>query len=131
MYTIIRIDFLLQDFVEDIQEVTDFIGLKPDKAHLKGEFLERNPKVKWQHNTWLISSKADDKESFETHLNDILNKINSRYDKLIEMSKKCKVYLNCVVTMYNGDRPFIKFDKESIKILHELNAEIEFDIYNL
>ena len=130
MYTKIRIDFMFQDFDKTPQEVSKAIGINSDKAHMKGETLERNPKVKWKNNTWLISSKVNEKEPFETHLDDIIKKIDSRFENFISISKTCNTYLNCVISMYDGDRPFINFNRKQLKILNELNAEIEFDIYN-
>jgi hypothetical protein len=78
----------------------------------------------------LISSKTSENEPFGEHLNDMMKTLNSAYDKFLETSKSCKAFLNCVISMHGGDKPFIRFDKKALNLLSELNAEIEFDIYN-
>jgi len=37
--------------------------------------------------------------------------------------------MECIVKSYGGDRPQIFFDKEVIRKLAELNAEIDVDLY--
>jgi len=130
MYTKIRIDLLLEDFADDPQIITSYLGVQPKTTHIKGEQIEGRPESTWSKNTWLISSGIDEDESFESHLGSIMNEIDSKYSRFLELSGKCNIYLNCVIKMYEGDRPFISFDKRTIKKLGELNAEIEFDLYN-
>ena len=61
----------------------------------------------------------------------ILERLESGWRSIVELCLRYDAAITCVVKSYGGDRPLISFDKDTIKKIAELNADLDVDLYIL
>ncbi len=112
------------------EEVTSKIGIQPTKTWLKDELISPKAKIRYQQNGWKLRSHLDTSDDLEEHFRVVLDQLKQGWQPLVEM---CSVYDAefCGVVYTSGDRPTIHFDKEILKAVLQLNAEIDVDLYVL
>jgi len=112
------------------EDVTSKIGIQPTKTWLKDELISSKAQIRYQQSGWKLRSHLDTSNDLEEHFRVVLEQLKQGWQPLIEL---CSVYEAefCGVVYTSGDRPAIHFDKEILKAVQQLNAEIDVDLYVL
>jgi hypothetical protein len=129
------IRFLDFDFSPDL--ITKKMGLEPTSTGQKGEeyFIgpqKENSKFRecshWDYE-WKIKTNDFICDLFDRFFKEI---IISRIDSIKNIGLNCKTTRLIIVQYYySGQNPGYGFVKEQIKILADINAEVDMDIYCL
>lgn len=125
------------DFDFDPYLITKNLGLNPISAGKKGDeyfigaqkdILRINDCNYWDYE-WKITTNDWIGDLIERFFKEI---IVPRFDTIKEIGSDCQTTRFTIVQYYfTGHNPGYGFEKEQIKILADLNAEIELDIYCL
>jgi predicted metal-dependent phosphoesterase TrpH len=123
--TIDNIDF-------DPDEITKRTGLKPDEIYKKGlEYILKNGKKYIpESNYWSVKYSHENMALSEEAINGFVEQIinpNKEYFKKI--FNKGKGRLEFIYYYYRSNNMGIVFEENFVKILSELNLEIDFDLY--
>ncbi|MCW3787379.1 DUF4279 domain-containing protein [Plebeiibacterium sediminum] len=120
----------------DPNEITERLQLKPLSIARKGEdyFVgKRKVKKTWEYNHWDYELKTKTNAFIgETITEFFENIIEPRLELIKEISRKSDItQLIIVQYYYTGCNPGFAFEKKQVKILADINAEIDMDIYCL
>lgn len=124
------------DFDFNPDEITNKFGLKPLSIARQGEdyFVgKRKVKKTWKFNHWDFELKTKSNEFMGETINEFFKTvIEPRLDLIKEVSDRSKITRLIIIQYYySGCNPGYVFEKEQIKILASINAEIDMDIYCL
>jgi hypothetical protein len=61
----------------------------------------------------------------------VLARLAPAWSAFVELGVRYDAYINCVVESYDGDRPAIPFDRDTVGRVAELRAAIDVDLYVL
>lgn len=131
-----HIIFGFYDFDVHPNEITDSLDLKPTKTGLKGEEYEVGEQRKIEKtrdcNFWEIEVKTLTND----FIGDLVDKfvadvIRDRTKEINKLSNKCQCKLTVVQYYRDGWNPGYFFSRELIKLLADINAEIDIDTYCL
>ncbi|MCF8373311.1 MAG: DUF4279 domain-containing protein [Bacteroidales bacterium] len=124
------------DFDFDPNDITKKLGLKPLSIARQGEeYFVGHKRIRkiWEFNHWDYELKTNTNDFIGDTVDQFFNEIISpRLDEIKEISQKSKTTRLIIVQYYySGPNPGYGFEKEQVKILAEINAEIDMDIYCL
>jgi hypothetical protein len=138
--TNINVNYLLLrlfGFEFEPDEMTKLLGLTPQITGKQGEEYSIGPSKRikriWEYNHWEFEYKKITTEYIGEFISSFFEEIiKPRLGILKKISKKCPT-MRLVVVQYYYDscNPGYNLTKEQIKMLAEINGEIEFDIYCL
>jgi Domain of unknown function (DUF4279) len=126
----ISVDFLLTGFEISPEEITNAIGIEPTKSWHIGETIGKS-KIKRKKNGWTLSSGLDKSSELEEHLSALFEQLQARWTIFTSLCAKYDSEISCAVYCYEAQGPSIHFNKEVVKYIAELNAEIDVDYYCL
>ena len=131
----IILEFVDFDFTPDL--ITDKLELQPQSTGQKGDkyFIGNKNKISKirECNHWNYEMKVNSNE----FIGEIIDKffkeiIIPRLDLIKQFGQNCEIVrLTIVQYYYTGNNPGYVFEKEQIKILAAINAEVDMDIYCL
>jgi len=124
------------DFDFDPDEISNKLGLMPLSIAIQGEEYFAGPQKvskKWEFNHWDYELKMITNDfigdTIDKFFKDI---IIPRLNDIKEISQKTRITRLIIVQYYyTGHNPGYVFEKEKIKILADINAEIDMDVYCL
>lgn len=124
------------DFDFNPDEITDKLGLKPLSIARQGEEYFVGPwKVRkiWEFNHWDYELKTKTNDFIGDTIDKFFKEtIIPRLNDIKEISQKCRITRLIIVQYYyTSHNPGYGFEKEQIKVLAEINAEVDIDIYCL
>jgi len=61
----------------------------------------------------------------------VLCQINCSHQSFADFMQDGSTLISCVLYITGDDRPLVFFSNEIIKIIHQINAGIDIDIYHL
>jgi len=114
--------------------ITKKLGLEPHSIARQGEeyFIGHQKVLKvWEFNHWDYELKTMTNDFIGETVSQFFHEIIvPRLDEIKEISQKSKITRLIIVQYYyRGPNPGYVFEKEQIKILANINAEIDIDIY--
>jgi hypothetical protein len=124
------------DFNFNPDEITEKLGLKPHSIAREGEEyfvgLQKFRKV-WEFNDWDYELKIENNDFIGDTIDQFFSEIIiPRLNEIKEISQKCRITRLIIIQYYyKSHNPGCVFEKEQIKILAEINAEVDIDIYCL
>jgi hypothetical protein len=116
--------------------ITKTLGLSPTETGLKGEEYETGGQKKIKRtrecNFWEIETKIITNE----FIGDLVDKfakeiIEQRVEKIRHISATSRTKLTVVQYYYDGHNPGQFFDRQFVKLLADIGAEIDIDTYCL
>lgn len=112
------------------EEVTSKLGIQPTKTWLKDELISPKARIRYQQNGWKLRSHLETSDDLGEHFHTVLEQFKQSWLPLVEL---CSIYEAefCGVIYTSGERPAIHFDKDILKAVLQLNAEIDVDLYVL
>ncbi len=133
----ISVYFAFSGFDIDPDEITRLTGITPTRIQRAGDPVswasslseEDKQRIRVKTNGWVMYSGLDSNVDLPTQVKALLEKLESAWDRLIELSQQYEPAVECIVRSYGGDRPEITFDKEVVRKLAQLNAELGVDLY--
>lgn len=109
---------------------TEKIGIKPDKTWRFDEAIQ-NTASRYRHDGWQLST--DETESLDLHeqLSIIEKRIRPYLQQIIDTCNVLKIdsELSCSVDVDDDQYPTLHFERETIKLISKLNADIDIDMY--
>lgn len=122
---------LIFDSDFDVKEITRITGINPDDCKNRNE-TRINPFTK-NHNPgyWTIKSKVFCEYDFKLVLDDLLNRFMKSLETIKELCKNNggEIVFDIVPVFSSDKKPAIYFNKEFLKIVNFLDAEIQIDMY--
>ncbi len=114
----------------DPQDITDKLGIIPTKTWKIGDLIHPKGTIKRKHNGWVLKSNLSKDNDLEAHIKSLLEQLQPVWDRVQEISHKYDTEISCVIYT-DGEVPSIHLDQEIINKSHQINAEIDIDLYIL
>ena len=86
--------------------------------------------VRRKSNGWSLKFNLDKSVELDEPIKSIFEKLQPSWQSLVEICKQYDPMINCAVYGYQ-QIPAIYFDKDIVRKVAELNAEIDVDVYYL
>ena len=83
--------------IEDMDQITNIVGVQPTKSHRKGEKRTGRSKP-YTQDMWCYEPKIDEKENLSKHLNALWAAIGQNAQKIKELKKQ----YNVDITLHDG-----------------------------
>ncbi len=122
--------FTLTGFDSDPEEITKILGILPTTTWKTGDLIGKSI-LRRKHNGWVLKSQLEKTAYLESHIKDVLARLQPSWQKLVELCSKYYSEISCVIYSVEAQGEAIHFDKEILKSVFELNAEIDVDYYCL
>jgi hypothetical protein len=115
----------------DIQHVTDEMGISPSKSKKKGEILKSGNVSK--DTFWRLDTGYMESLDSEAVLDKLIGQVRDKASKMTRLSLNCGAdwRVGIVIKIENGKAPGTHLSRETIKFIHAINADVDFDIYVL
>ncbi len=120
----------LTGFDCDPEEITKILGILPTKTWIVGDLIGRTI-LHRKENAWVLKSQLQKNADLESHIKDVLARLQPSWQKVVELCSKYDSEISCVIYSVESQGEAIHFDKEILKSVFELNAEIDVDYYCL
>ena len=119
-------------------ELTKQLAIEPTETALKGQDYYIGPKHKrikkiWPWNFWMYQVVVErNRHSIVDQIDEFIdNVIKPRQEKIKEIVANCDCEISIVQIIYEGCNPGLHLDNGRLKILTDIGAEIDVDIYVL
>ena len=118
-------------------EITEILGISPDRAHQKGDpntSISKKGKVinysPFSTGVWALTSQADESATLECHLKSLLHILYPLKNELAEFSNRgYRMDMFCGAFMHNVEQPGFEIDSDTLLQLGELNIALGICIY--
>lgn len=121
--------FAIYDFDCSPTELTGRLGLQPSEMWLKGDLKPFGKSgVKVKQNTWKLKSSLSSQEPVEKHLAFLINQLKPIKSELNKITSKYYAEFGCAI-YFMENNPGIHIDKNIIKEIAKLDAELDLDMY--
>jgi len=129
MGTTIKVYFTLTGRFEPTS-VTGKIGIKPDKTWRFDEPIQ-NTTSRYKHDGWQLSTDEIESLDLSEQLSIIENRIRPFLQQIIDTCKEFKIdaEISCSIDVDDDQYPTLHFERDAIKLISKLNAEIDIDMY--
>ncbi|WP_334840512.1 DUF4279 domain-containing protein [Nostoc sp.] len=126
----ISASFTLTRFDSDPEEITTILGILPTKTWKIGDVIGKGI-LRRKQNGWILESQLEKTVDLESHIKDVLARLQPSWEKLVEICPQYYTEISGVIYCYDPKSPAIHFNNEIIKSAFELNTEIDVDYYFL
>lgn len=111
-------------------EVSEKLNIEPTKTWRVGEAIQKTL-LSYKHDGWRLSSDEVETLELEEQLAKIWDIIQPYKSKIVDICAELDLVaeIACAVDLEDDQYPVLHFERESIKRISELNAEIDIDIY--
>ena len=133
----IDVDYSIEGFDFDPNEITSMTGIEPSKVNRAGQAVSWEAKIrtglvpKVKFNLWELKSQLDSLIEVGEQVNGLIQRLKPSWTEFTKLGAQYDAMFTCVIWDYCGARPSIYFDRNIIKDIAELNAEIQVSVYNL
>ncbi|PCJ82776.1 MAG: hypothetical protein COA57_13100 [Flavobacteriales bacterium] len=124
------------DFDCSPDELTKEFGLEPTETALKGQEYHVGPEHRrlkktwpwnfWMHQVIIVKNRHWIGDQIDDFLDNI---IKPRQGKIKKIISTCESEFSIVQYIYEGCNPGLHFDNDRLKIITDIGAEIDVDIY--
>jgi hypothetical protein len=118
----------------DPDVITKKLGIIPSKVTCRGEEIETSiQEIPRKATHWELHTEYERSFDVNFELEKIIDILEPVKEKIIEIEKQLSVTCRfCfVVNMYCDFKPSLGLSKETIHFLSDINAETDYDMYNL
>ncbi|MBN1181925.1 MAG: DUF4279 domain-containing protein [Bacteroidales bacterium] len=125
------------DFDCDPKDITEELQLSPTSIGKKGgEYLIGPPEKRiiktYDYNYWRYKWSIDSNEFIGNIITRFIKEIiEPREAKLVSLASKSSIQFQVAQYYYDGCNPGVSINKECIKTLADISADIDIDIYCL
>jgi hypothetical protein len=126
----ISASFTLTGIELDPAEISAKVGITPTASWMKGDLIDPRGVIRYQENGWSIQSTLDKYASLEDHVKSVLEQLQPSWSSLVEVSAQNYAEIDCVIYT-RGQAPEMHLDKDILRQISQLNAELDLDLYVL
>jgi hypothetical protein len=127
----IHLSFYICGFSCKPEDISRLLDIQPDEGHAKGE-PRGTGKAVYRESLWGIHSRISSNLYIESHISDIMERLEPVQDRIRNLPGKYYCYLSCGVDIYDGPGgPAVVFDAKTLRILGAIGASLDVDIYCL
>ncbi|MDJ0600378.1 MAG: DUF4279 domain-containing protein [Crocosphaera sp.] len=120
----------ITEFNCDPQNITNKLKIIPTKTWKIGDRINPKTTLTRKHNGWVLDSKLSKDNDLESHFKSLFYQLQPVWESLQEIAYHYDIEISCVIYT-DGEIPTIHLDKEIINKSHQINAEIDIDLYVL
>lgn len=112
--------------IEDLDEITNAVGIMPTSSHLKGDRRSEMAKP-YKQAMWAYEPNVPEEESLSRHLNALWAAIGENADAIKRLKEKYQVDIFCG---YRSDCDHAGFsvDHASLTVFHKLEVPFEMSV---
>lgn len=112
------------DTVSPLQ-VTEIIGLEPDRVRIKGHLRPRTSLINKRHE-WCRSSHLPESSTLEEHLAKLVADL-ADYELGLKSLSHCEIVISCAI--YADSEPMVYFDAATVSAIARIGAAVDVDLY--
>lgn len=130
--TKVMVDFSAVGDTFPLHIVSKELSIQPTEAYEKGNSVpKRSEHVTRKETCWSISTGYQESLCVEDQLNQILDILQNKTAKLIELKEKYNLFYKffIVIQVENGQFPALHLDGGIIEFSNVIKAELDFDMY--
>ncbi|MCB9757830.1 MAG: DUF4279 domain-containing protein [Candidatus Omnitrophica bacterium] len=134
MKTVITSSFLLFGNDFEPQELLEIIKIKPSNIWKIGERkIKDNPILLHSENGWALTINSQHCMCLGSQIRDLVNKLNPHIKQILTAQKKFKLSaaFTSAVYIYSNEIPSIHLESDIVRLINDLEAFIDIDIYNV
>jgi hypothetical protein len=111
----------------DPDEVSELLGISPDRSHRKGEvkILRSGNTIIHKNGHWALRSKLSDYEPFERHLDALLDRLKGKEAALKSLAEENKIQFGCDLWETIG----VELPTHILRRIADFNASLGITIY--
>lgn len=132
MATKTKINFSVFSKTLNPDEISNLIGLKGDELNYKGEQILKS-KLNYKYHIWNVTTGEQKIDDLEKSTVRFLEKIYSAREKIQALYEKNEIEIELQYILYisGSELPSFHIGSDLQKMINELRAEIDIDIYLL
>ena len=131
MATEIAASFTLRGSNVDPGDITAALGIVPSTTWRVGDLIPNTPMAR-KDNGWRLSSPRRASYHLEDEIKYVIDKVSSRVDAIRATIVKFRLEAEIACAVYvKGDVPSMHLDNDLVRIVAELGADIDIDLYVL
>lgn len=127
--TNVKVEFSIFGDGFDPNTITDTLQITPTRTWLKGDNIKGD--LFRKETCWELATEYEESLDINNQIKKIKNLIQDRKDEVVKLIRQnnleCK--LEVVINIENNERPAMYINNETIKFIHDIGAEIDFDLY--
>jgi Domain of unknown function (DUF4279) len=133
----VDVDYSIEGFEFDPEEITLITGIEPSKVTRAGESVSWESKIrtgsvpKVKFNLWELKSDLDSLTEVNEQVSGLIQQLKPSWSEFVKLGDRYGGMFTCVIWDYSDTRPAIYFDQTTVKAIAELNAEIQVSVYAL
>lgn len=109
--------------------ITDTLLITPTGTWLKGDPLQKG--LTRKETCWELSTEYEESSDINDQIDKIKDLIQDQKDQVITLIREnnldCK--FEVLINIENNAKPAMYLNKDTIKFIYDLGAEIDFDLY--
>ena len=114
------------------EEITQILGIRPTKTWLRGETVTPRAKNVHKSNGWTLRAPCDPLNStVDEQVDSLISIITPHIEAFAKLPTGVYIELSCILYVYDYSRPVIGFSASTVRILAQIGANIDIDIYDL
>lgn len=133
-----KVALKISEFPYSVDNLTTMLGLQPSETAVKDQeyFIgppHRKIPKRWPFNFWMYQESVEkDQWYIGDQITNFISKIIvPRISILNEIKENCEFELGVSQCLYTGCNPGFHLDKKELKILADIDCEIDIDFYVL
>lgn len=126
----IKVSIKVTNFDCNPGQITKILDLKPTKTWLKGDLVHPKAINTHKENGWMFQLQISTDTPFRQQMQTLLDLAIPKKQLFLNLPNDAEIEINCVVYSIHG-RPDISLSSAMIKAVGEINAAIDFDLYQL
>ncbi|MEK4512126.1 DUF4279 domain-containing protein [Paenibacillus anaericanus] len=127
--TNVKVEFSIFGDQFDPNIVTNTLLIPPTRTWLKGDRIQRELFSK--ETCWELATEYEESLDINDQIDKVKNLLQDRKDQVVKLIRQnnleCK--FEVVINIENNETPAMYLNKDTIKFIYDLGAEIDFDLY--
>ncbi|CAM4274726.1 DUF4279 domain-containing protein [Saccharibacillus endophyticus] len=127
--TNVKVEFSIFGEQFDPKILTQTLLITPTRTWFKGDPIRRD--LVRKETCWELSTDYEESLDINDQINKVKALIQDQKDKVVQLIKQnnleCK--FEVVINIENNIKPAMYLNKDTIKFIYDLGAEIDFDLY--
>ncbi|WP_438348010.1 DUF4279 domain-containing protein [Paenibacillus sp. FA6] len=126
--TNIKVEFSIFGDEFDPGIITDTLLITPTRTWFKGDNIRGN--LFRKETCWELATEYEESLDINDQIDEIKELIKNQEDEIVKLIRQNKLEckFDVVINIENNVKPAIYLNKEIIKFLHDLGAEIDIDL---
>ncbi|MFC9707260.1 DUF4279 domain-containing protein [Paenibacillus sp. NPDC056933] len=127
--TNVKVEFSIFGDQFDLNIITNTLLIPPTRTWLKGDPIQRD--LFRKETCWELATEYEESLDINDQIDKVKILIQDRKDQVVKLIRQnnleCK--FEVVINIENNEKPAMYLNKDTIKFIYDLGAEIDFDLY--